>query len=102
MIRHIVLVRLDPATPEKERQAIFDDLAGLASVVAGMRDFKAAENSSPEGLNRGYTHAFTIDFDTAAARDAYLVHTDHQAAGARLVRSAVGGVDGILVLDINC
>ncbi|HVX80463.1 MAG TPA: Dabb family protein, partial [Devosiaceae bacterium] len=40
-------------------------------------------------------------FDTAAARDAYLVHPDHQAVGARIVAAAEGGPAGILVFDFE-
>jgi hypothetical protein len=56
---------------------------------------------SPEGLQRGYTHAFTIDFADAAARDGYLVDAEHKALGARLVAAAEGGREGILVVDFE-
>jgi hypothetical protein len=101
MIRHIVLVQFDAEAAESERQAIFADLARLEAVVPGMREFRAGANNSPEGLDRGFTHAFTIDFDNTAARDAYLAHPDHRTAGARLVGAAAGGVDGLLVLDVE-
>ena len=41
-----------------------------------------------------------MDFRDAAARDAYLVHPDHQKAGARLVGALAGGVDGLIVFDL--
>ena len=56
---------------------------------------------SPEGLGRGFTHAFTCDFEDAAARDAYLAHPAHKAAGQRLVAATREGVAGLLVLDFE-
>ena len=101
MIRHIVLVRFRPDLPTKERLAIFVQLAALEGVVPGMLQFHAGENCSPEQLNRGYHHGFSIDFRDEAARDAYLVHPDHKAAGARLVGACEQGVDDILVFDLE-
>ncbi len=100
MIRHIVLVRFADATPPAERDAIFAELAALKDVLPGLRGFFHGPNVSPEPLARGYSHAFTVDFDDATARDAYLVHPAHQAAGGRLVRAAAGGLDGLVVIDI--
>lgn len=100
MIRHIVLVRFDPATPEAERRAVLADLAALRGTVPGLRAFVAGADVSREGLAKGFTHAFTADFDDEAARDAYLVHPAHQAAGARLTRAAAGGTDGLAVVDV--
>ncbi len=100
VIRHIVLVRFDPATDEAERRAVLADLAALRGTVPGLRAFAGGPNVSPEGLARGYTHAFTVEFDDEAARDAYLVHPAHRAAGARLTRAAAGGTEGLAVVDI--
>jgi hypothetical protein len=99
VIRHLVLVRFAQATPPAERDAIFADLAALRAVLPGMRGFAAGANVSPEGRARGYTHAFTADFADAAARDAYLDHPAHKAAGARLVAALEGGREGSLILD---
>ena len=100
MIRHIVLVRFNTATAASEQDAIFADLAALGALLPGLGGFSHGPDVSPESLARGFTHAFTIDFADAAARDAYLVHPAHQAAGARLVAAAAGGLDGLVVIDI--
>jgi Stress responsive A/B Barrel Domain len=101
MIRHSVLVRFRPDLPGKERLGIFVQLAALDGVVPGMLSFHAGENCSPEQLGRGYLHGFSIDFKDQAARDAYLVHPDHKAAGARLVNACLKGIDDILVFDLE-
>ena len=99
MIRHVVLVRFREAVPAAEITAIFKQLDDLRAKLPGMKVFCHGPNVSPEGLSRGFTHAFTVDFSDAAARDAYLAHSDHEAAGARLVKAAEGGLGGLMVLD---
>lgn len=101
MIRHIVLVRLDPSVAAAEEAAIFEALRDLQGVVPGMRSFASGPNVSPEGLAKGFTHAFVASFDDEAARNAYLVHPAHRAAGARLVAATEGGLDGLVVLDFE-
>lgn len=101
MIRHVVLLRFAPAVEAGEKTAIFAELAALREVVPGFLAFAAGSNVSPEGMSKGFTHAFTVDFATAVDRDAYLAHPAHQAAGARLVRAVDGGLDGLLVLDFE-
>jgi hypothetical protein len=41
-----------------------------------------------------------MDFVDEAARDTYLDHPDHKAAGARLVGALEGGRDGLIVFDM--
>lgn len=98
MIRHIVLVRASAATDAGELAAVFAGLAALKDRLPGMLSFDRGPDVSPEGLQRGYTHAFTIDFADVPARDAYLVDPEHKALGGRLV-ACVGGRDNILVVD---
>jgi hypothetical protein len=99
MIRHVVLVRVRESVAADEVRSIFEALAALRSLLPGMTNFACGPNVSPEGLSRGHTHAFTIDFVDAAARDAYLALPEHEAAGARLVKAAEGGLSGLTVLD---
>jgi len=99
MIRHVVLVRFRDDVPPGEVAAIMGGLAELRQHMDGMRLFAHGANVSPEGLSRGFSHVFTVDFDGAAARDRYLALPEHEAAGARLVRAAEGGLAGLTVLD---
>jgi hypothetical protein len=101
MIRHTVLVKFPAHVRPEAIGALFGALDDLRAVVPGMLRFAGGANVSPEGLARGFTHAFVVDFADAAARDAYLVHPAHQAAGARLVKAAEGGIDGLIVVDIE-
>ncbi|MGI3899980.1 MAG: Dabb family protein [Janthinobacterium lividum] len=101
MIRHVVLVRVRESVAASEIQSIFAALAALRPALPGMTTFACGTNVSPEGLAHGHTHAFTIDFVDAVARDAYLALPEHEAAGARLVKTAEGGLSGLTVLDFD-
>lgn len=101
MIRHVVLVRVRESVASADIRSIFAALAALKPSLPGMVSFACGANVSPEGLAHGHTHAFTIDFVDAAARDAYLALPDHEAAGARLVKAAEGGLSGLTVLDFD-
>jgi len=100
MIRHTVFVKFPADARPETIAAVFKALDDLRAVVPGMLRFAAGANVSPEPLSRGFTHAFVADFADAKARDAYLVHPAHKAAGARLVEAAAGGRDGLIVIDM--
>lgn len=95
-IRHIVLVNFKP---DADVPAIFAALTSLQQKIPGIIAIWTGRDCSPEGLQRGHSHGFTVDFIDAAARDAYLPHPEHQKVGAMIVAGAVGGVDGVTVVD---
>jgi len=102
MIRHCVFIRFRPEVSAAERNALFDAIAALKDRLPGIVAVHVGANVSPEaGMDKGYSDGFVVDFDGAAARDAYLEDADHRAVGARLAAAAEGGVDGILVYDIE-
>lgn len=99
MIRHCVFVKFKTTISRADRDALYADLARLKSRVHGMLGLIAGQNVNPEGLGQGFGEGFIIDFDDVAARDAYLVHPEHQAIGARIVAATEGGVEGLFVFD---
>lgn len=101
MIRHIVLTKFKPDTTEETIRGIYEELAALVEVLPGARDFRGGRSSSPERIERGYHHGFVIDFDGWEDLARYADNPTHKALGARLVAQADGGVDGLLVLDIE-
>ncbi|WP_275784442.1 Dabb family protein [Pararhizobium gei] len=101
MIRHCVFIRFKTNVPEDERASILSDIVALKPLIPGYLSVDVGPNVSPEGLGRGYTSGFVIDFADSEARDAYLVHPDHEAAGGRIVGAAEGGIDGIFVYDLE-
>ena len=101
MIRHIVLTRFKLETTEDEIADIYARLSALTETLSGARGFTGGRSASPERIERGYMHGFVIDFDGWAELKTYAEHPEHQTLGARIVENAVGGIDGVLVLDIE-
>jgi hypothetical protein len=102
MIRHCVFIRFRSDVPKSEKEAIWADIRALKDVVPGYLEAYVGGNVSPEtGMDKGFSEGFILDFDGPAARDAYLVHPDHEKAGGRIVAASEGGVAGILVYDIE-
>ncbi|MBX2830399.1 MAG: Dabb family protein [Rhodospirillales bacterium] len=101
MIRHIVLSKFKTEVTASEIESLFAKLADLKSLIPGMRGFDGGVSVSPEGLEQGFRHGFCIDFDDAAARDAYLEHPEHKALGGQLVGLLEGGLSGLIVVDLE-
>ena len=99
MIRHVVLCRFRKDVSDAAVQQIFAALKSLQQQIDGIIAITAGRDSSPEGLQKGSTHGFTVDFVDAAARDRYLPHPAHQKVGAMIVAATEGGVAGITVVD---
>lgn len=102
MIRHIVLTKFKPEAAEEKIAEIYRGLADLAERLPGAQNFTGGRSESPEQIERGYMHGFVIDFDSWDALQTYADDPEHQGLGGQLVENAVGGIDGILVLDLNC
>jgi Stress responsive A/B Barrel Domain len=84
MLRHLVLLQFKPDTPPAAIADITAAFRALPAAIDTVRALESGTDVSPEGLARGYTHAFLLTFDDAAGRDHYLPHPAHQAFVARL------------------
>ncbi len=78
-VKHIALLKFKEGTPEDQIQTIFDNILDITESIPGIEDYVSGPNSSPEGLNQGYTHALIMTFKDYAARDAYLPHPTHES-----------------------
>jgi hypothetical protein len=101
MVKHCVLVKLRSDNPDGTAENVLRELAGLKEKIPGILDFCGGAYSSGEGLNRGYTHGFIMTFESAAARDGYLVHPEHVAVAQRLLPFVEGGIDGVVAFDFE-
>jgi hypothetical protein len=96
-VKHITLLKFKEGTPEDQVQSIFDAILDITESVPGIEDYVSGPNSSPEGLDQGYTHALIMTFTDSAARDAYLNHPDHER-----IKTLIAPVsDSRLVLDFE-
>ncbi|MEM9794831.1 MAG: Dabb family protein [Pseudomonadota bacterium] len=101
MIRHIVLTRFRADVTDDTITAIYTGLAQVTDAMAGAGNFAGGRSQSPEQIERGYMHGFTVDFKHWDDLRAYADDPAHQALGGQIVANAEGGLDGVLVLDIE-
>ena len=101
MIRHIVLTKFKHGVPEGKIEELYAEFAALVAELPGACGFTGGRSESPEQIERGYMHGFVIDFDSWDALQNYTDNDDHKTLGGRLVADAEGGIDGILVLDLD-
>ncbi|SMC29240.1 Stress responsive A/B Barrel Domain [Andreprevotia lacus DSM 23236] len=79
LLRHIVLFAFKPGVAGADIASAVQAFCALPGAIPGIAAFEHGENVSPEPLNDGLTHAFTLSFFSEAGRDAYLVHPVHTA-----------------------
>jgi hypothetical protein len=93
----MVVVKFKPEIAPARIDELFVQLREFWSRMSGITYFAGGPYSSPEGLNRDYTHGFLVTFISPAARDAYLVHPEHQ----RVVDMIIPMLDGVLAFDFE-
>jgi hypothetical protein len=85
-VQHLVLLRFKEGTSAQTIAECFTAVAELPKKIPGIDYYASGPNCSPEGLNKGFTHAFVMTFASAAARDQYLPHPEHEKVKAMLFR----------------
>ena len=78
-LRHIVLFKFKETATAENIKAVEEAFAALPSKIKEIKGFEWGKNNSPEGLNKEFTHCFTVTFDSEKDRAVYLPHPDHQA-----------------------
>jgi hypothetical protein len=102
MIRHCVFIQFKPETSKERIAELFGEIDTLKHHLDGVLAVHIGTNVSPEeGMDKGYSDGFIVDFDNANSRDTYLTDARHQAVGVQLVEAALNGVEGILVYDLE-
>ena len=96
-VEHIVLLKFKADTAPQQIDELFDALLEVTENVEGVDDYVSGPNSSPEKLNQGFTHGIVMKFHDAAARDAYLVHPEHEAFKQKFLPI----VDSVVVFDFE-
>lgn len=78
-VRHVVQFKFKKdATPEQV-QRVIGEFALLKKKIKEVDSLEWGTNSSPEGLNKGFTHCWILTFRSEADRDTYLHHANHEA-----------------------
>lgn len=96
-IQHMVVVKFKPAATAAKIDELLASVSQLPARIEGIEYYAHGPYHSPEGLNQGFTHGFLIRFSSPQARDAYLVHPEHEA-----VKNAIlPWVDAVIAFDFE-
>lgn len=98
-VRHVVVFKYRPTATAAQIQQVTDAFRALQNSIPGILAFEQGVNNSPEGKNLGFTHVYTLTFENAAARDAYLPHPEHAAFGRLL--GTLGVLEDAFVVDYH-
>jgi hypothetical protein len=83
-LRHVVAFKFkDTATAEQIKE-VENAFRALKQKIPQISELEWGLNNSPEGLNKGFTHAFILTFKSEKDREVYLPHPDHKAFGKTL------------------
>ncbi len=77
-VQHIVFFKFTDNAKPQQIEAVLRGFEELPEKIPGIVGFQWGTDNSPEGLQKGFTHAWMVTFKDAAARDAYLPHEAHQ------------------------
>lgn len=96
-VKHIVLLKF-------KTEISVDTIAGVnkaledlktQNLVPGITEYFFGPYDSPEGMNKGFTHGFTMVFVDPAARDTYLPHPEHERVKGMIIPL----VDDVVAFD---
>jgi hypothetical protein len=79
LLRHVVMFGWKPGTDSAAIEKVITAFGNLENKIKLIKAYEWGINNSPENLNNGLTHCFTLTFKSEADRDAYLIHPDHKA-----------------------
>ena len=96
-VHHLVLLTFKAGTAAALAADLFAALARLRDRLPGIEKYCGGPYASPEGLNQGYTHGFLMTFASAAARDAYLTHPEHE----RVKTDFLPAVEKVVAFDFE-
>ena len=96
-VRHVVAFKYKEGASPRQIEMVTQAFRDLRRRIPGITAFEDGVNNSPEGKNLGFTHVYLVTFESAAARDAYLPHPEHQKFGELLGK--LGVLEDAFVVD---
>ncbi|MCD6338925.1 MAG: Dabb family protein [Verrucomicrobia bacterium] len=94
---HFVCFKFKESATREQIRKVRDDFRALKRKIPQIVSLRWGTNISPEKLNKGFTHAFLLVFQSEKDRDAYLVHPAHKAFAGSLN----GLIDDVFVIDFR-
>jgi hypothetical protein len=80
-LNHVVSFKFKESATPAQIDALVEAFGALPKKIKEIKGYEWGTNVSPEKHDKGFTHCFILTFNTAADRDAYLVHPAHKEFG---------------------
>ena len=96
--RHIVIFQFKANASAEKVRGVVEAFKALPSKLPAIQAFEWGTNVSPEGLDQGFTHIFTLSF---ASKEALEKQYLHEPAHQEFVAMLGGVLEKALVLDYN-
>ena len=84
MLRHVVAFKFKEGASAEKITEVVNAFRALKQKISVVKNLEWGTNISPEKHDKGFTHVFTLSFESEKDRDIYAVHADHKAFGAVL------------------
>lgn len=97
MVRHYGMFQFKQEIDAARQAHCFSEMVGMVGKIPGLLAMEHGAYDSPEGMNDGFTHGFIMTFDSAASRDAYLPHPEHE----RVKEIVVPCLERVIVFDFE-
>jgi hypothetical protein len=101
MVLHMVLLRVKKSVAKPRVTKVMTAIGRMKKFVPGLVAYEWGAYSSPEGLNKGFTHGFCMMFRNAKSRDTYLTHPEHEKVKAEVLKILDGGIDAVVAFDFK-
>jgi len=94
--RHIVIFKFKADASAEKVQGVIEAFKALPAKLPAIQAFEWGTNVSPEGLDQGFTHVFTLTF---ASKEALEKQYLHEPAHQEFVAMLDGVLEKALVVD---
>lgn len=97
MVYHYGMFEFHPQVTPAQIVECFSEMSAMVGRIPGLLTMVHGPYESSEGMNDGFTHGFVMTFDTAASREAYLPHPEHE----RVKQIVVPRLKRVVVFDFE-
>ena len=80
-LKHVVSFKFKETSSQQDIDKVVNAFRNLPNEIPQIKALEWGVNNSPENLNQGMTHCFTLTFLSEKDRDDYLPHPAHKAFG---------------------
>lgn len=77
MLKHIVIFKFKQASSQEAIEEIVASFLNLKNENTGILEIDWGENVSPENHHQGFTHCFTLTFQSLNELNKYQLHPKH-------------------------